>query len=36
VRFVELLRSEMRFDSVEALVAQLDHDVANARRALGV
>lgn len=36
VRFVELLRSEMRFDSVEALVAQLNHDVANARRVLGV
>jgi len=36
VRFVELLRSEMRFDSVEALVAQLSVDIGHARTALGV
>jgi riboflavin kinase / FMN adenylyltransferase len=35
VEFVELLRSEMRFESVEALVAQLNVDVANARQVLG-
>ncbi len=36
VEFVELLRSEMRFDGVEALIAQLKVDVANTRRILGV
>jgi riboflavin kinase / FMN adenylyltransferase len=35
VEFVELLRSEMRFESVEALVAQLNVDVARARQVLG-
>jgi riboflavin kinase/FMN adenylyltransferase len=34
VEFVALLRSEMRFDSVEALVAQLNRDVAAARQVL--
>jgi len=36
VRFAELLRSEMRFESVEALVAQLTLDVTNARGVLGI
>ncbi len=36
VRFVEFLRSERKFDGVDALIAQLKHDVAGARRALGV
>lgn len=35
VEFVQLLRSEMRFDGVDALVAQLGHDVATARQVLG-
>lgn len=34
VEFVDLLRSEMRFESVEALVAQLNIDVVNARQVL--
>jgi riboflavin kinase / FMN adenylyltransferase len=34
VEFVQLLRSEMRFESVEALVAQLNVDVATARQVL--
>lgn len=34
VEFVELLRSELRFDSIEALVAQLDTDIAHARQVL--
>ena len=32
VRFVGFLRSERKFDGVEALVAQLNHDVESARR----
>ncbi|QGG94875.1 bifunctional riboflavin kinase/FAD synthetase [Actinomarinicola tropica] len=36
VEFVQLLRSEMRFDGVEALVAQLELDVAHAREVLGI
>ncbi len=35
VTFVELLRSEHRFDGVEALIAQLRVDVAQARAVLG-
>lgn len=35
-RFVERLRSEERFDSVEALVAQMSDDVARTRRILGL
>jgi riboflavin kinase/FMN adenylyltransferase len=35
VRFVERLRAEERFDSLELLVAQIDKDVAGARAALG-
>ena len=34
VEFVQLLRSEMRFESVEALVAQLNQDVATVRELL--
>jgi riboflavin kinase / FMN adenylyltransferase len=34
VEFVELLRSEMRFESVEAIVAQLSHDVGAAAQVL--
>ncbi|MFP4512194.1 MAG: bifunctional riboflavin kinase/FAD synthetase [Acidimicrobiales bacterium] len=36
VEFVELLRSEMRFESIEALVAQLEVDVATTRQVLGM
>lgn len=36
IEFVRLLRSEMRFDGVEALVAQLGQDVQHAREALGI
>lgn len=36
VQFVARLRGEERFDSVEALVAQMGDDVEAARRALGV
>ncbi len=36
VQFVELLRSEVRFESVEALAAQLERDIDAARRVLGV
>jgi riboflavin kinase/FMN adenylyltransferase len=35
VRFVGFLRSERKFDGVEALVAQLNHDVESARRIVG-
>jgi riboflavin kinase / FMN adenylyltransferase len=35
IEFVELLRSEMRFESVEALVAQLSLDVATTVQVLG-
>lgn len=34
VRFVEFLRSERKFDGIEALVAQLRHDIAHARQCL--
>ena len=34
VRFVEFLRSERKFDGIEALVAQLRHDIAHARQLL--
>lgn len=36
VEFVELLRSEMRFESIEALAAQLEVDVATTRQVLGL
>ena len=36
VRFVAFLRGEERFDSVEALVEQMQRDVINARTTLGV
>jgi riboflavin kinase/FMN adenylyltransferase len=36
VRFVSRLRGEQRFDSVDALVAQMGDDVAATRRSLGV
>jgi riboflavin kinase/FMN adenylyltransferase len=36
VRFVARLRGEERFDSVEALVAQIGRDCDEARRVLGV
>jgi riboflavin kinase/FMN adenylyltransferase len=31
VRYAHFLRSERKFDGVDALVAQLGHDVAHAR-----
>jgi riboflavin kinase/FMN adenylyltransferase len=34
VRFAEFLRSERKFDGIDALVAQLKHDVEAARRAI--
>ncbi len=34
VDFVQYLREEIKFDSIEELVAQMDKDVENARRAL--
>jgi riboflavin kinase/FMN adenylyltransferase len=36
VRFQSFLRSERKFDGIDALVAQLKHDVESARRILGV
>src|SRR4051795_7117229 len=36
VRFVHFLRSERKFDGIDALVAQLQHDVEAARHALEV
>jgi riboflavin kinase/FMN adenylyltransferase len=36
VQFVALLRPELRFDSVEALIHQMDHDCEQTRRLLGV
>ena len=36
VAFVEFLRSELRFDGIDALVAQLKEDVGAARVVLGV
>lgn len=35
VQFIERLRPEHRFDTVEALIAQMQEDVAQARRILG-
>lgn len=35
VRFEHFLRSERKFDGIDALVAQLKHDVEHARRLLG-
>jgi riboflavin kinase/FMN adenylyltransferase len=35
VRFTEFLRSERKFDGVDALVAQLKHDIEHARRSTG-
>jgi riboflavin kinase/FMN adenylyltransferase len=34
VRFVERLRGEVKFDSVDALVAQIGRDVEDTRRVL--
>jgi riboflavin kinase/FMN adenylyltransferase len=34
VRFVDFLRSERKFDGIEALIAQLQQDIAHARRIL--
>ncbi len=34
VRFVDFLRSERKFDGIEALIAQLQNDIAHARRIL--
>lgn len=34
VRFVEFLRSERKFDGIDALVAQLKHDIAHAKAIL--
>jgi riboflavin kinase/FMN adenylyltransferase len=34
VRFVQHLRGEMKFDSVEALVAQIERDVAATREVM--
>jgi riboflavin kinase/FMN adenylyltransferase len=34
IRFVDFLRSERKFDGIEALVAQLKHDIAHARKIL--
>jgi riboflavin kinase / FMN adenylyltransferase len=36
VRFVKRLRAEMKFDSIDALVAQMNHDVAEARKVLRI
>jgi riboflavin kinase/FMN adenylyltransferase len=36
VRFTHFLRSERKFDGIDALVAQLKHDVEHARHALGI
>jgi riboflavin kinase/FMN adenylyltransferase len=36
IRFVGFLRSERKFDGIDALVAQLKHDVESARHVLGV
>lgn len=36
VRFVDFLRSERKFDGIDALVAQLKHDVEHARTVLGL
>ena len=34
VRFISRLRGEVKFDSVDALVGQIERDVADTRRAL--
>jgi riboflavin kinase/FMN adenylyltransferase len=36
VRFTHFLRSERKFDGIDALVAQLKHDVEHARESLGI
>ena len=36
VRFTHFLRSERKFDGIDALVAQLKHDVEHARHTLGI
>jgi riboflavin kinase / FMN adenylyltransferase len=36
VQFVSFLRSERKFDGLESLKAQLNHDIASARKALGI
>ena len=36
VRFVEFLRSERKFDGIDALVAQLKHDIEATRQFLGL
>jgi riboflavin kinase/FMN adenylyltransferase len=36
VRFQSFLRSERKFDGIDALIAQLKHDIESARRILGV
>ena len=36
VRFVKRLRPEMKFDGIDSLVAQMNHDVAEARVILGM
>jgi len=36
IRFTHFLRSERKFDGVDALIAQLKHDIDNARAALGI
>lgn len=36
VRFVKRLRSELKFDSIDALIAQMNRDVAQARVILGM
>jgi riboflavin kinase/FMN adenylyltransferase len=35
IRFTNFLRSERKFDGIDALVAQLQHDIAHARELLG-
>ncbi len=35
VQFIKRLREEMKFDSVDALIAQMQHDVKETRRVLG-
>jgi riboflavin kinase/FMN adenylyltransferase len=36
VRFTDFLRSERKFDGIDALVAQLKHDIEHAREVLGI
>jgi riboflavin kinase / FMN adenylyltransferase len=36
VQFVSFLRSERKFDGLEALKTQLNHDIASTRKALGI